>query len=75
MKIKVKAIPRSKVSYIEENLDGDLRVRLKSAPIDGKANKELVELLSKYYKVSKSQIEIIKGHSSRDKVVEISNEL
>ena len=71
MKIKIKVIPRSSDSHIEEGLDGNLRVKLKSAPVQGQANQELIKLLSKYYKVSKSQIKIIKGQTSKNKVVEI----
>ncbi len=71
MKIKVKAIPRSSQQHIIESLEGDLKVKLKSPPVGGQANQELIELLAKYYKVSKSQVEIVKGLSSKDKIVEI----
>ncbi|MBU1131537.1 DUF167 domain-containing protein [Patescibacteria group bacterium] len=72
MKVKVKAIPKSSVSHIQESLEGDLRVKLKSAPVRGLANKELIELLAGYYKVSKNQITIIKGLTSKNKIIEIN---
>ena len=71
MKIKVKVIPKSSLQHIEESLEGDLKVKLKSPPVQGRANQELIEMLAKYYKVSKSQVEIIKGLTSKNKVAEI----
>ncbi|PIT90239.1 MAG: hypothetical protein COU22_03265 [Candidatus Komeilibacteria bacterium CG10_big_fil_rev_8_21_14_0_10_41_13] len=71
-KIKVKVIPRSSFSHIEEDLEGNLRVKLKSAPVKGQANQALIEMLAKYYKVSKTQIRIIQGLSSRNKIIKIN---
>lgn|GEM_PF-2168004 len=48
------------------------KYKLKSAPEDGKANQELIELIASDYKVSKSQVKIKKGLGSRYKIVEIS---
>ena len=73
MKVNIKVIPRSSVQHIQESLDGNLKVKLKSAPVKGQANQELIELLAKYYKVSKSQVEIVKGLASKNKVVEVDN--
>jgi uncharacterized protein (TIGR00251 family) len=50
-------------------------VHLKSLPVDGKANKELIEILAKRFDVSKSQIRIKSGLSSRNKLVEIDTDL
>jgi uncharacterized protein (TIGR00251 family) len=69
MKLQVKVKPNSKDQMIEEERDGSLTVRLKSPPLDGKANKELIEVLAKKFKVSKSQITIKTGLSSRNKIV------
>lgn len=73
MKIKVKVKPNSKQQKIEKTADGSLIVRLKSPPIDGKANNELIELLAKQFKVSKSEITIYTGLSSKNKLIEINN--
>ncbi len=53
MKIQVKVKPNSKQQKIEEDPDGVLVIRLKSHPVDGKANKELISILAKKYQVSK----------------------
>ena len=72
MRIKIKVIPCSSQSLIEEDSVGDLRVKVKAPPVQGKANKELIELLTKYYKVPKNQIKIIKGQTSKNKIIEIN---
>ena len=55
-----------------EGVSGDtLIVKLNSRPLDGKANEQLVELLSEELNIRKSLISIIRGHKSRRKVVEI----
>jgi uncharacterized protein len=71
MKIQVKVKPNSQQQKIEELADGTLLIRLKSSPVDGKANQELITLLAKYYQVSKSQIFIKTGLSSKQKLIEI----
>lgn len=71
---QIKVKPNSKKQIIEEALDGSLTIHFKSPPVDGKANKELIELLAKRFDVSKSQIRIKSGLSSRNKLVEIDND-
>ena len=71
MQKHVKVKPNSKKQTIEESADGSLTVHLKSPPVDGKANKELIELLAKKFDVPKSHIRIKSGLSSRTKLIEI----
>ncbi|KAF3884000.1 MULTISPECIES: DUF167 domain-containing protein [Nostocales] len=71
MQKKVKVKPNSKVAKIEEEADGSLTVHLKSPPVDGKANEELIRLLAAKFDVPKSCIRIKLGLSSRQKLVEI----
>ena len=71
MKIQVKVKPNSKQQKIEELEDGSLIIRLKSLPIKGQANQELIKLLAKRYQVTKSQILIKSGLSSNNKLIEI----
>ncbi|MEG3895043.1 MULTISPECIES: DUF167 domain-containing protein [unclassified Microcoleus] len=70
----VKVKPHSKQQSIEEQPDGSLTVHLKSPPVDGKANQELIVLLAKKFKVPKSAIGIKSGFSSRNKLVEVAIE-
>lgn len=71
---QVKVKPNSKKQAIAQESDGSLIVQLKSPPVDGKANKELITLLAKEFDVPKSSISIKSGLSSRNKLVEIDIE-
>jgi hypothetical protein len=75
MKKQVKVKPNSRQQKIEEQTDGSLTVHLKSPPVDGKANDELIQILSKNFDVPKSSIRIKSGLSSRNKLVEIGTDL
>ena len=67
--LKVKVIPRSSINKIA-GFEGDtLKVKVKSAPVEGLANKDLIQLLSKCLRVAKEKVEIISGHTSRVKTV------
>ena len=54
-------------------MDGALKVRIASPPVDGAANAELVKLLSKFFGVSKSDVEITGGQASKSKQIKIAN--
>ncbi len=71
MKLKIKVIPKARKKMIKTGNDGVIRVYLNSPPADGKANKELIQYLSGELSIPKTTITIIKGASSRDKVLEI----
>jgi uncharacterized protein len=74
MQKRVKVKPNSKSPKIVEEEDGSLTVHLKSPPVDGKANEELVKVLAEKYQVKKSCITIKSGLTSRQKLVEIGIE-
>ena len=68
MIINVKVMPNSGREEIQKISGKEYRVYLKKPAFDNKANMELITLLRKHFK---SQIKIIKGTKSRNKVVEI----
>ena len=68
---RVKVKPNSKNPRIEEAPDGSLTVFLKSPPIEGRANEELIARLAVRYGVPKSRLRIKSGAASRIKLVEI----
>ena len=70
MKLKIKVFPKSSRTELVEK-DGILKAYVKAAPDKGKANKALIALIAKEYKVSKSQVRLIKGDTSRNKVIEV----
>ena len=67
----VGVIPRASKSEIIGEYAGALKVKLTSPPVDGAANKELIKLLSKEFGVSKTDIEIVSGQTSKRKKVKI----
>lgn len=72
--IKLKITPRSSKNEIGETMsDGTLKIKLKAPPVDGEANKELIKFLSAEWKIPKSKIKIIKGLTSRTKIIEIED--
>lgn len=74
MILNIKVIPRAKTSGVQELGANFLKVRLRSPPVDDKANRELSQVLSAYYKVKSSRVSIIRGEHSHNKVVEIKEE-
>ncbi len=70
MKITVKVKTGKRKNEITEE-GGQLFVNLKSKPIKGQANKELIEILSEYFKKPKSDIKIVCGEKSKSKIIEI----
>ena len=74
--ITVKLTPkasRNEVNGWREGADGQniLKCAVTAVPEKGKANKALIVLLSKHYRVAKSAITIIKGETDRLKIIEI----
>lgn len=71
MKIKIRVIPRASRNTITTDENGDLRVYTTVAPTDGKANEAVIKMLADFLKVPKSAIKIIRGNTTRDKVIEV----
>jgi len=70
-KISVKVVPNKKTEKVEELSDGTFKVWVKAKPIEGEANKRLIYVLAKHFDVSKSEITIVVGDTSRNKIVEV----
>ena len=66
---ELKAIPKSRESKIVGVFGDFLKIKLQSAPEKGKANKELIELLARGLEISKSEVELIQGHTDAYKTV------
>ena len=58
---------------IEEDVSGDMTVYLRQKAIDGKANVELVELISKHHQINKSKIQIVSGQSTIIKKIRMND--
>lgn len=70
--LKVRVVPRASRSEIVGAHDGALRVRLVAPPVDGAANEELIRTLAQAFKVARTAIEIIAGHTSKLKTVRVA---
>jgi uncharacterized protein (TIGR00251 family) len=65
--LPVRAQPGSRKQGVVDEHAGALKVAVSAAPEHGKANKALIELLSKVLGVKRSQIELVAGDTSQDK--------
>ncbi|TGL77258.1 DUF167 domain-containing protein [Leptospira jelokensis] len=73
MKISIKVKANQKVQGLTFTSETECIAKLKSLPIKGKANQELVGLLAEHFGVTKKDIQIISGQLSNLKTVEILN--
>jgi len=71
MKISVKVKPNSRESRVENLGEKRFLVAVKAPPQEGRANREVVEILATYFCVPKSQIALVGGLKSKQKIVEI----
>jgi uncharacterized protein len=69
--IQVKVKANARVSAFEQTQGGTWLARLKAAPIDGKANEELIALVARHFQCRKSAVSIKTGASGRMKLVRI----
>lgn len=70
--LSVKVKPNAKQQTVRQEPDGSFVIHLKSPPVDGKANAELIQLLAKTGGVPQSAIRIKTGAGARMKRVEIA---
>jgi hypothetical protein len=68
---KVQVVPRASRSEVVGEYNGSLRIRIAAPPVDGAANEELIRVLAKTFKVPRSAVKLVSGHSSKIKQVSI----
>ena len=71
MRVTVKVKPNSKEVSVEKTGEGIFTVRVKAKPADGKANDAVRDALSEYFGVKRSQVTLVIGPASRQKVFEV----
>jgi len=69
--INVSVQPKARARGVEVLADGSYKVRTNVAPEDGKANADVIEQLAEHLGVAKSRLTVVRGHTSRRKVIEI----
>ncbi len=70
--IEVKVVPNSKKQSFSLGQQGSIKCTLKSQPEKGKANEELIKLLSKTLRIPQQDIKILSGHTSKKKIIKIN---
>lgn len=69
--IDVHVAPRSSRNSIEQQDLNTYKIKLTAPPVEGKANEQLVTILSECLGLPKQQIEIVGGSKSRHKLIKI----
>lgn len=72
LRLSVQVTPNASRSEVAGVTEGVLRIRLRAAPIDGKANEALIRFLADALSLPKSTVSIATGHAGRRKTVEIA---
>lgn len=72
-RIQVKVKPNARASALEAQDDGTWLARLKSPPVEGRANEELIALVAAHFGARKAQVSIRSGASGRLKLVQIDD--
>lgn len=69
--LAIKLQPRASANEIGERVGGELKVKVTAPPVDAAANEALLKLLAKHFDCGRNRIELVRGHTSRHKVVKI----
>ena len=69
---RIRVRPRAGIDGFAGIVGDRLKVRVRSAPVDGKANKNLVRFLARKFGVPVARVKLRSGHSGRNKLVEIT---
>ncbi len=69
LNISVRVIPNSSKCEIAGIIDGSLKIKLDCPPVEGKANERCIRFLSDILKIPKSDIKILRGETSKNKII------
>ncbi len=72
--IEIKVVPGSKKQSFSLDRQGIIKCTLKSQPEKGKANEELIKLLSKTTKIPQQNIKILSGYTGRKKIIKLEED-
>ena len=72
MRLFVKVTARSRQESVESTDKAHYTIRVKEPPVDGKANDAVTRILAEHFNIRRSQVAILSGRASKNKVVEIS---
>lgn len=70
--ITVKVTPRAKKTAVAGVMDdGTIKIKIAAPPVEGAANKALIEFLAEALGVPRSQVDIVAGETSERKLVSL----
>lgn len=69
--LAIKLQPRASVNEVGSPLGQELKVKVTAPPVDDAANEALVRLLADYFDCGRNQVELVRGHASRHKVIKL----
>lgn len=69
--LNVRIQPRAKKDEIVGLQDNRLKINLCEAPLEGRANQRLLKVIAGAFRVAKRDVEIVSGHSSRNKRIRV----
>jgi hypothetical protein len=72
MKLSIKVKTNAKKNTVEKISDDNFIIQVTTSPQKGKANEKIIELLADHFKVTKSRLKIIRGLTSKQKIIELS---
>jgi len=68
----VRVVPKSSRNEVVEFMgDGTVRIHLTAPPVEGKANRLLIDFLAELFQVKPSQIAIVAGEKSKNKIISV----
>jgi len=68
--VRVKFDPSDRI--VLDMVNNDIEISVSSAPVKGKANKEIIKKISNYFKVKQDDVTIIRGMNSKTKTIDVS---
>ena len=71
MRITVSVKTNARKNEVEQTGEASYRISVTAPPVDGKANEKIIELLARHFGKPKRCISILRGESSKQKVIEI----
>ncbi len=72
-RLSIKVTPNAGRNEIAGFTDGVLQVKIAAPPVKGKANKELIDFLGKALGIRKTSLSIVRGQTSRSKVIAVED--
>ncbi len=75
MKISVKVKPNAKQERLEKIDESNFSVWVKEKPREGKANHAVIKILANYFGVARSEVILLKGQTSKQKIFEVKAQL